>query len=40
MNRRGRYTIWKFLLDLLLTVITGGLWALWLIFKACYKILK
>lgn len=28
-----RYTLRRFLLDLFLTVITHGLWLLWLLFK-------
>jgi hypothetical protein len=28
-----RYTFGRFLLDLFLTVITHGLWLLWLLFK-------
>lgn len=30
---RKRYGFWRFMLDLTLTYITGGLWLLWLFIK-------
>jgi hypothetical protein len=35
--QRKRYGLMKFLLDVFLLVITGGLWGLYLIFRALNK---
>lgn len=32
-----RYTIARFIVDLFLTWITGGLWFFWLVFKAIHS---
>lgn len=33
MSDRKRYGFFHFLLDVVLVIITGGLWGLWLLFK-------
>lgn len=33
MNKK-KYTFGRFCVDFVLTVITGGLWLLWLVFRA------
>lgn len=33
MSRRGRYTIFSFLGDLLMVAVTGGLWLIWIFVR-------
>lgn len=30
---KRRYGFWRFMLDLVLTCLTGGLWLLWLVIR-------
>jgi cytochrome b subunit of formate dehydrogenase len=33
-NTKSKYGFWAFVLDLFLIVITGGIWLIWMIFRA------
>lgn len=37
MSRRKRYGFFHFLLDMLLIILTGGLWALWIVFRYMHR---
>lgn len=37
MSHRSRYTLFNFLVDLLLVVITGGLWLIWIFVREMRK---
>jgi hypothetical protein len=32
-NNRRRYGFWNFILDVVLTTITGGLWLIWIFVR-------
>lgn len=37
MARPKRYGFLRFMLDLVLTVVTGGIWLLWLLFSYMHR---
>ena len=41
MGKKGKkYTVGRFLIDLGLTMVTGGIWALWLFYKFIHEMLN